>query len=46
VVWLSAFERHARGLRLLTAGQRPLPELQSAFEHLLTVAEQARASKP
>jgi LysR family glycine cleavage system transcriptional activator len=38
------FERHARGLRL-SPGSALLPELQSAFEHLLTVAEQARAQQ-
>ena len=36
------FERHARGLRLSSQGSALLPELQSAFEHLLNVAEQAR----
>ena len=39
------FERHARGLRLSPQGSALLPELQSAFEHLLTVAEQARAQQ-
>ena len=39
------FERHARGLRLSSQGSALLPELQSAFEHLLTVAEQARAQQ-
>lgn len=37
------FERHARGLRLSSQGSALLPDLQSAFEQLLTVAEQARA---
>lgn len=37
------FERHARGLRLSPQGSALLPELQSAFTHLLTVADQARA---
>ena len=37
------FERHARGLRLSSQGSALLPELQSAFEHLLNVAEQARS---
>ncbi|MGS2873160.1 LysR family transcriptional regulator [Enterobacter huaxiensis] len=37
------FERHARGLRLSPQGSALLPELQSAFEHLLTVADRARA---
>lgn len=41
----SLFERHARGLRLSPQGSALLPELQSAFEHLLTVAEQARAQQ-
>lgn len=36
------FERHARGLRLSPQGSALLPELQSAYEHLATVAEQAR----
>jgi len=36
------FERHARGLRLTPQGSALLPELQAAFEHLATVAEQAR----
>ena len=39
------FERHALGLRLSPQGSALLPELQSAFEHLLTVAEQARAQQ-
>ena len=39
------FERHARGLRLSPQGSALLPELQSAFEHLLTVAEQGRAQQ-
>lgn len=39
------FERHARGLRLSPQGSALLPELQSAYEHLLTVAEQARAQQ-
>lgn len=38
------FERHARGLRLSSQGSALLPELQSAFEHLLTVADQARSA--
>src|SRR5690606_6923212 len=37
------FERHARGLRLSSQGSALLPELQSAFEHLLTIADRARA---
>lgn len=36
------FERHARGLRLTPQGSALLPELQAAFEHLASVAEQAR----
>ncbi|WP_343645116.1 LysR family transcriptional regulator [Enterobacter sp.] len=36
------FERHARGLRLSPQGSALLPELQSAFAHLLTVADRAR----
>ncbi len=39
------FERHARGLRLSPQGSALLPELRSAFEHLLTVAGQARAQQ-
>ena len=39
------FERHARGLRLSPQGSALLPELQTAFEHLLTVAGQARAQQ-
>lgn len=39
------FERHARGLRLSPQGSALLPELQSAFEHLLTVAEHGRAQQ-
>ena len=39
------FERHSRGLRLSPQGSALLPELQSAFEHLLTVALQARAQQ-
>lgn len=39
------FERHARGLRLSSQGSALLPELQSAFEHLLSVADQARAQQ-
>ena len=39
------FERHARGLRLSSQGCALLPELQSAFEHLLTVADQARSQQ-
>jgi LysR family glycine cleavage system transcriptional activator len=41
----SLFERHARGLRLSSQGSALLPDLQAAFEHLLTVAEQARAQQ-
>lgn len=41
----SLFERHARGLHLSPQGSVLLPELRSAFEHLLTVAEQARAQQ-
>lgn len=41
----SLFERHARGLRLSPQGSALLPELRSAFEHLLTVAGQARAQQ-
>lgn len=37
------FERHARGLRLSPQGSALLPELQSTFEQLLTVADQARS---
>lgn len=36
------FERHARGLRLSPQGSALLPELRSAFAHLLTVADRAR----
>ncbi len=36
------FERHARGLRLTPQGCALLPELQSAWEQLMTTAEQAR----
>lgn len=36
------FERHARGLHLTPQGSALLPELQAAFEHLASVAEQAR----
>ncbi|MRS88828.1 LysR family transcriptional regulator [Enterobacteriaceae bacterium RIT714] len=45
--WLgfSLFERHARGLRLSSQGSALLPDLQSAFENLITVAEQARAQQ-
>jgi LysR family glycine cleavage system transcriptional activator len=39
------FERHARGLHLSPQGSALLPELRSAFEHLLTVAGQARAQQ-
>lgn len=39
------FERHARGLRLSSQGSALLPELQATFEHLLTVAEQARSQQ-
>jgi LysR family glycine cleavage system transcriptional activator len=39
------FERHARGLRLSPQGSALLPELRTAFEHLLTVASQARAQQ-
>ncbi|MFS9771367.1 LysR substrate-binding domain-containing protein [Enterobacter chuandaensis] len=37
------FERHARGLRLSPQGSALLPELQSSFEQLLSVADQARS---
>ncbi|MXF47379.1 LysR family transcriptional regulator [Raoultella sp. Lac2] len=36
------FARHARGLHLSPQGSALYPELQSAFGHLLAVAEQAR----
>ena len=36
------FERHARGLRLTPQGSALLPELQSAWDQLMTTAEQAR----
>lgn len=39
------FERHARGLRLSPQGSALLPELRSAFEHLQTLAAQARAQQ-
>ncbi|MBM6605040.1 LysR family transcriptional regulator [Enterobacteriaceae bacterium RIT814] len=39
------FERHARGLRLSSQGSALLPDLRSAFEHFLTVADQARAQQ-
>ncbi|WP_312686558.1 LysR substrate-binding domain-containing protein [Kosakonia sp.] len=39
------FERHARGLRLSPQGSALLPELHSAFEHLLMVADQAQAQQ-
>jgi len=39
------FERHARGLHLSPQGSALLPELRAAFEHLLTVAGQARAQQ-
>lgn len=39
------FERHARGLRLSPQGSALLPELRVAFEHLVTVAGQARAQQ-
>ncbi|QOV71060.1 LysR family transcriptional regulator [Citrobacter sp. BDA59-3] len=39
------FERHARGLRLSPQGSALLPELRSAFEHLQTLASQARAQQ-
>lgn len=39
------FERHARGLRLSPQGSALLPELRTAFEHVLTVAGQARAQQ-
>ncbi|UDJ84820.1 LysR family transcriptional regulator [Kosakonia oryzae] len=39
------FERHARGLHLSPQGSALLPELRSAFEHLLMVADQARAQQ-
>lgn len=35
------FERHARGLRLTPQGSALLPELQSAFNNLLDVADRA-----
>ncbi|UXY13208.1 LysR substrate-binding domain-containing protein [Kosakonia sp. ML.JS2a] len=39
------FERHARGLHLSPQGSALLPELRSAFEHLLMAADQARAQQ-
>ncbi len=39
------FERHARGLRLSPQGSALLPELRAAFEHLQTIAGQARAQQ-
>lgn len=39
------FERHARGLLLSPQGSALLPELRSAFEHLQTLAAQARAQQ-
>lgn len=39
------FERHARGLRLSPQGSALLPELQAAWEQVMTVAEQARAQQ-
>lgn len=36
------FERHARGLRLTPQGSALLPELQSAWDQLMTTAGQAR----
>ena len=40
------FERHARGLHLSPQGSALRPELQTAFEQLLNVAEQARQQQP
>lgn len=39
------FERHARGLRLSPQGSALLPDLQAAYEQLLTVVDQARAQQ-
>lgn len=41
--WLgySLFDRHARGLHLTPQGNALLPEMQHAFEHLLSVANNA-----
>lgn len=39
------FERHARGLHLSPQGSALLPELRSAFDHLLMAADQARAQQ-
>ncbi|URN97356.1 LysR substrate-binding domain-containing protein [Leclercia adecarboxylata] len=39
------FERHARGLRLSSQGSALLPDLRASYEHLLTVADQARAQQ-
>ncbi|AMO49617.1 LysR family transcriptional regulator [Enterobacter sp. FY-07] len=39
------FERHARGLHLSPQGSALLPELRSAFDHLLKVADQAQAQQ-
>lgn len=39
------FERHARGLRLSPQGSALLPELQSTFETLLTLADRARTQQ-
>ena len=39
------FERHARGLRISPQASALLPELRSAFEHLQTLAAQARAQQ-
>lgn len=36
------FERHARGLRLTPQGSALLPELQSAWDQLMSAADQAR----
>ncbi|EOL9119619.1 LysR family transcriptional regulator [Enterobacter ludwigii] len=39
------FERHARGLRLSPQGSALLPELQSTFETLLTLADRTRTQQ-
>lgn len=39
------FERHARGLHLSPQGSALLPELRSAFDNLLKVADQAQAQQ-
>lgn len=39
------FERHARGLRLSPQGSALLPDLQAAYEQLLSVVDQARAQQ-